>query len=73
MVPMDHARIERLRELVARLEQSPRSPGRDALLYEVRDRVVTLETGMSASIAWYPVDGHEISLRGFKRPFARLL
>jgi hypothetical protein len=45
-------RIERLRDLSARLEQAPRSRKRDALLRTIRDRIVTLDTGPYESSLW---------------------
>jgi sigma54-dependent transcription regulator len=46
------ARIERLRSLIARLEQSAPSRRRDAVLRAVRERIVTLDTGSHNSSAW---------------------
>jgi hypothetical protein len=40
-------RLERLRDLVARLEQLPGSAERDRMLAEVRGRAVDLETGVT--------------------------
>jgi hypothetical protein len=48
------ARIERLRSLIARLEQSPRSRQRDAVLRAARQRVVTVDTGSHNPSAWRP-------------------
>lgn len=45
-------RIQRLRALIARLEQAPPSRRRDLLLLDARDRVVRLDTGMNQSSAW---------------------
>lgn len=45
-------RVQRLRDLIARLEQAPPSRRRDLLLLDARDRVVRLETGMDQSSAW---------------------
>lgn len=45
-------RIQRLRDLIARLEQAPPSHERDLLLLDARDRVVRLDTGMNQSSAW---------------------
>ena len=50
--PEAAARIERLRSLLVRLEQSPRSPQRDAVLHDIRARVVALDTGLETSSAW---------------------
>jgi hypothetical protein len=38
--------------LIAQLEQSPLSRQRDAVLRAVRQRVVTLDTGLRSSSAW---------------------
>jgi hypothetical protein len=46
------ARIEQLRSLIARLEQSAPSSRRDVVLRAVRARVVTLDTGLHNSSAW---------------------
>jgi hypothetical protein len=46
---IDDPRVERLRDLVARVERAPRSLRRDLLLLEARDRIVTLDTGMEKS------------------------
>jgi hypothetical protein len=46
------ARIERLRNSIARLEQTPLTPQRDHLLRTMRGRVVTLDTGAHSSSAW---------------------
>jgi hypothetical protein len=43
---MDTTRIQRLKELVDRLEQLPPSPDRDRVLAEVRSRAVDLDTGV---------------------------
>jgi hypothetical protein len=45
-------RIERLRDLIPRIERAPRSLQRDLLLLEVRDRIVMLDTGMEKSTAF---------------------
>lgn len=45
-------RIQRLRALIARLEQAPPSRRRDLLLLDARDRVVRLDTGMNQSSPW---------------------
>jgi hypothetical protein len=44
--------MARLRDLIARLEQTPRSPKRDVLLLAVRDRVVMLDTGVGEPSVW---------------------
>ena len=49
---MEDARIERLRGLIAAIERAPRSPERDRLLREVRDRMVTLQSGVEKSTAF---------------------
>ena len=46
------ARIERLRTLVAQLEQSPPSRQREGLLRAARQRVVTVDTGPHETSAW---------------------
>ena len=46
------ARIERLRSLVAQIEQSPPSRQRDAVLRAARQRVVTVDTGPHNATAW---------------------
>jgi hypothetical protein len=45
-------RIERLRGLIARIEQVPHSSQRDTLLRAVRDRLAALETGENPPSAW---------------------
>jgi hypothetical protein len=47
-------RIEKLRDVAARLEQSPRSKRRDVVLRAVRDRIVALDTGEFTPRAWKP-------------------
>jgi hypothetical protein len=42
----DRRRVERLRALVAQLEQLPRSPARDRLLREAHQRTVMVDTGV---------------------------
>jgi hypothetical protein len=42
-------RIERLRDLIARIERAPRSLQRDLLLHDIRDRIVTLDVGVEKS------------------------
>jgi hypothetical protein len=49
---MVEERIARLRTLIARLERLAPSRERDAVLRDVRDRVVTLATGSHRSSAW---------------------
>jgi hypothetical protein len=46
---IDDPRVERLRDLIARVERAPRSLRRDLLLLGVRDRIVTLDTGVEKS------------------------
>jgi hypothetical protein len=46
------ARIDQLRDLIARIEESPASAERDALLRLVRDPLVTLDAGVGRSSAW---------------------
>jgi len=46
------ARIARLWSLIARLEQSPPSRQRDAVLRAARQRVVTVDTGSQNFSAW---------------------
>jgi hypothetical protein len=46
------ARIERLRSLIAQLEQSAPSRQRDAVLRAARQRVVTVDTGPPNASAW---------------------
>jgi hypothetical protein len=45
-------RVQRLRDLIARLEQAPPSRRRDLLLLDARDRVVKLKTCMDQSSTW---------------------
>jgi hypothetical protein len=45
-------RIEKLREVAARLEQTPRSKRRDVVLRAVRDRIVALDTGEFRPTTW---------------------
>jgi hypothetical protein len=52
----DGSRITHLRALVARLQRSPASRERDALLREAGKRVVMIETGVPESRA--ADDGH---------------
>jgi hypothetical protein len=62
------ARIERLRDLIAQIEQAPRSKKRDAVLYAVQDRIVSLDTGASRSSAWrFKPDDREVLHRRFAR------
>ena len=42
-----HARLRRLRDLVAQIEQMPPSPERDRVLDEFRSRAVDVDTGVS--------------------------
>ena len=46
------ARVDRLQNLIARIEQSPRSRQRDAVLSAARQRVVTVDTGAEDPSAW---------------------
>jgi hypothetical protein len=68
------ARIDELRDLIARIEESPASAERDALLRLVRDRVVTVETGIGRSSAWRSLSDdrhveaeHMVSVAGWFR------
>jgi hypothetical protein len=45
-------RVERLRRLAAELELLPPNAARDALLIDVRNRLVAVDTGPSFSSAW---------------------
>src|SRR6185437_9270954 len=48
-------RLQRLRELLARLEQLPASPETERMLAEVRSRLVDVDTGVTPR-AMLPVD-----------------
>ncbi len=61
-------RLERLKDLVARLEQLPASDARDRVLGEVRARAVDLDTGVTPR-AMLPRDlaGRAVSARSDRR------
>jgi hypothetical protein len=47
-------RVARLKEMVARIERLPPSPERDRLVYELRSRVVDLDTGVTPQAIFPP-------------------
>jgi hypothetical protein len=49
---VERERLLRLRALAAELERRPRSASRDALLVDVRRRIVAVEAGEKRGWAW---------------------